>query len=202
MPSTETSEFQGDDDAWTAGGALRFEDFEGFGGTLNGKVAARLRLAQGFSLRSSLSTGFRAPTPGQSNAFNVSTQYDLALMDLVNNGTIPSTSAVARLRGGNPLEPETSRNFALGGILERGPFTLTADHFRIEVGDRLTLTQLFSLRPEEVDELVAEGVTSASNLQNFRFFHQRLLDQDGGTGCDRNLDPAAAGRTTPTSASC
>ena len=95
-------EFQGDDDAWTAGGALRFEDFQGFGGTLNGKVSARLRLVESFSLRSSLSTGFRAPTPGQSNAFNVSTQFDLALMDLVNNGTIPSTSAVARLRGGNP----------------------------------------------------------------------------------------------------
>ena len=140
---------EGDDDAWTAGGALRFEDFEGFGGTLNGKASARLRLVEAFSLRSSLSTGFRAPTPGQSNAFNVSTQFDLALMDLVNNGTIPSTSAVARLRGGNPLQPETSLNFALGGILERGPFTLTADLFRIDVDDRLALTPLFNLTPEE-----------------------------------------------------
>ena len=52
---------EGDDDAWTAGGALRFEDFEGFGGTLNGKVSGRLRLVEAFSLRSSLSTGFRLP---------------------------------------------------------------------------------------------------------------------------------------------
>jgi len=189
-------EFQGDDDAWTAGGALRFEDFEGFGGTLNGKVAARLRLVEDFSLRSSLSTGFRAPTPGQSNAFNVSTQFDLALMDLVNNGTIPSTSAVARLRGGNPLEPETSRNFALGGILERGPFTLTADLFRIDVDDRLTLTQLFSLRPEEVEDLVAEGVTSASNLQNFRFFTNDFSTRTAGLDVIATWTPPRLGGHT------
>ena len=28
-------------------------------------------------MRGSLSTGFRAPTPGQSNASNVTTQFDL-----------------------------------------------------------------------------------------------------------------------------
>ena len=189
-------EFQGDDDAWTAGGALRFEDFQGFGGTLNGKVSARLRLVEAFSLRSSLSTGFRAPTPGQSNAFNVSTQFDLALMDLVNNGTIPSTSAVARLRGGHPLQPERSRNFALGGILERGPFTLTADLFRIDLEDRLSLTQLFSLRPEEVDDLVAEGVTSASNLQNFRFFTNDFATRTAGLDIIATWAPPQLGGRT------
>ena len=187
---------EGDDDAWTAGGALRFEDFEGFGGTLNGKVSGRLRLVEAFSLRSSLSTGFRAPTPGQSNAFNVSTQFDLALMDLVNNGTIPSTSAVARLRGGNPLQPETSLNFALGGILERGPFTLTADLFRIDVDDRLALTQLFNLTPEEVDDLVAEGVTSASNLQNFRFFTNDFATRTAGLDVIATWTPPELGGNT------
>ncbi len=187
---------EGDDDAWTAGGALRFEDFEGFGGTLNGKVSGRLRLVEAFSLRSSLSTGFRAPTPGQSNAFNVSTQFDLALMDLVNNGTIPSTSAVARLRGGNPLQPETSLNFAFGGILGRGPFTLTADLFRIDMDDRLALTQLFNLTPEEVDDLVAEGVTSASNLQNFRFFTNDFATRTAGLDVIATWSPPELGGNT------
>ncbi|HEY5654800.1 MAG TPA: TonB-dependent receptor, partial [Woeseiaceae bacterium] len=45
-----------------------------------------------------------------------------------------------------------------------------ADYFNIEVTDRITVSQLFSLTPEEVDDLIAEGVTSAGNLQNFRFF--------------------------------
>ncbi|MEM8930720.1 MAG: TonB-dependent receptor [Acidobacteriota bacterium] len=157
-------------DNWTAGAAVRFEDFEDFGTTMNSKIAGRFQVNDRFSLRASLSSGFRAPTPGQSNAFNVSTEFDLQAMELVNNGTIPSTSAVAALRGGEPLTPETSINYALGGIYENGPFTLTVDYFQIDLSDRLAVTQLFELTPDEVDDLIAEGVTSAANLQNFRFF--------------------------------
>ncbi|MCP4247679.1 MAG: TonB-dependent receptor, partial [bacterium] len=85
-------ERNGNDDKWTIGAAVRFEDFEDFGTTTNGKLAGRVRLNDLWQLRGSVSTGFRAPTPGQSNAFNVSTEFDLVIMDLVNNGTIPSSS--------------------------------------------------------------------------------------------------------------
>ena len=172
-------EVRGTDDAWTAGGALRLEDFEDFGTTTNGKLAGRYRLAGAVALRASASTGFRAPTPGQQHAFNVSTEYDHELMDLVNNGTIPATSRVARLRGGEPLQPERSVSFTLGAVVDSGPFSLTADYFRIRLRDRLALTQLFALTPAEVEGLLAEGVTSARNLQNFRFFtnHFETLTQ-------------------------
>ena len=163
-------EVRGRDDGWSLGGALRLEDFEDFGTTTNGKLSGRLRLAGGAALRAGASSGFRAPTPGQQNAFNVSTEYDHALMDLVNNGTIPSTSRVAELRGGEPLQPERSVATTLGGVLDAGPFSLTADYFRIRLADRLALTQLFALTAPEVEGLLAEGVTSARNLQNFRFF--------------------------------
>ena len=122
---------------------------------------------QGFS---AASNGFRAPTPGQQNAFNVSTQFDSGLMKLVNNGTIPSTSQVAALRGGQPLDPETSMNYTAGLVLDGTVFNLTADYYRIDVSDRIALTQVFALAPEEVDALVAEGIASAGNLANFRFF--------------------------------
>ena len=122
---------------------------------------------QGFS---AASNGFRAPTPGQQNAFNVSTQFDPGLKKLVNNGTIPSTSQVAALRGGQPLDPETSMNYTAGLVLDGTVFNLTADYYRIDVSDRIALTQVFALAPEEVDALVAEGITSAGNLANFRFF--------------------------------
>lgn len=154
----------------TIGVAVRFEDFEDFGTTTNGKLSGRYRVNDNFQLRASASTGFRAPTPGQSNAFNVSTEFDLVLMDLVNNGTIPSSSRVAELRGGKPLTAEESVNIAVGTVIENGPFTLTIDYFNIELTDRLAVTQLFSLTQEEVDDLIAEGITSAGNLQNFRFF--------------------------------
>lgn len=150
--------------------AVRYEDFDDFGTTTNYKVAGNWRLADSFGLRGTVSTGFKAPTPGQSNAFNVSTEFDLELQDLVNNGTVPSTSGPALLRGGKPLEPEESINFTFGTFFNLGDLDVTIDYFKIEVDDRLSLTQDFALTPEEVEDLIKEGITSAGNLANFRFF--------------------------------
>jgi iron complex outermembrane receptor protein len=152
------------------GGAVRFEDFADFGSTTNYKIAANWRATETFGVRATASTGFKAPTPGQSNAFNVSTEFDFALGDLVNNGTVPSTTAVAALRGGRPLEPEESTNLTFGVFFNVGGLDVTVDYFNIEVEDRLNLSANYSLTPAEVTQLVAEGVTSAANLQNFRFF--------------------------------
>ena len=66
---------------WTLGAAARLEHFADFGSTLNGKLSGRYEFNTNFAVRGSVSTGFRAPTPGQSNAYNVSTQFDLTLMD-------------------------------------------------------------------------------------------------------------------------
>ncbi len=185
------------DGRWSLGLALRFEDFEDFGTTTNGKLAGRVRVADHVQLRASVSSGFRAPTPGQSNAFNVSTEFDLVARELVNNGTIPSTSAVAALRGGKPLEPEKSTNFALGVVLDYGAFILTADYFQIELKDRLSPSQEFSLTQAEVDQLVAEGITSAANLQNFRFFTNDFETQTSGIDLVATFAPLALkGRTT------
>ena len=158
------------EDRFIWGGALRFENFADFGNTLNWKTAARAEVADGFAVRASASTGFRAPTPGQQNAFNVSTQFDPTTGELVNRGTIPSNSKVAELRGGQGLQPETSLNFTAGAIAEAGIFTVTADFFRIAIEDRLALSQNFTLNDNEVTDLIAEGVTSAGNLRSFRFF--------------------------------
>ncbi len=183
-------------DRLTTGLALRFEDFEDFGTTLNGKIAAGFRFNDLFMGRGSVSTGFRAPTPGQSNAFNVSTEFDLVLMELVNNGTIPSSSRVAELRGGKPLKAEKSVNYTLGAVYDNGPFTVTMDYFNINLDDRLAVTQLFELTPDEVDSLLAEGVTSAANLSNFRFFTNDFETETSGIDLVATYNPvAAAGRT-------
>ena len=190
-------EVRGENEAWTVGGALRLEDFEDFGATTNGKLSGRYRLAAALALRASASSGFRAPTPGQQNAFNVSTEYDHELMDLVNNGTIPSTSRVAELRGGGPLQPERSVHYAVGAVLDAGPLSVTADYFRIRLADRLALTQLFALAPAEVDGLLAEGVTSARNLQNFRFFTNHFETRTQGLDLIATYaPPRLGGRTT------
>ncbi len=188
-------EFRGER-GWVVGAAARLEEYEDFGATLNGKLSGRVPLSGRLALRGSLSTGFRAPTPGQQNAFNVSTQYIFALDDLVNNGTIPSTSAVARLRGGRPLTPERSVNASVGAVAGGGPFTLTADYFRIDLSDRLTLSRLFALDPNEVDRLLAEGITSAGNLANFRFFTNDLETRTQGLDLVTAWMPPSLGGAT------
>ena len=63
-------------------------------------------------VRAAASTGFRAPTPGQQNAFNVTTAFDPETGGLSNSGTVPSTSLPAALRGGEDLQPEEAVNIS------------------------------------------------------------------------------------------
>ncbi|WP_156507853.1 TonB-dependent siderophore receptor [Halioglobus sp. HI00S01] len=150
--------------------ALRWEDFDDFGTTTNGKIAAHWQIVDSFAVRSTYSTGFRAPTPGQSNAYNVSTEFNLATNELENNGTIPATSAVAALRGGQALDPEESTNFTAGVIWQAGDFSVTVDYFDIDLEDRLGVSQNFVLTDEERQALIDDGVAGANSLQTFRFF--------------------------------
>ena len=184
-------ELSGLQDRWTLGTAVRVEDYEGFGTTVNGKLSGRYRLADPFSLRASVSTGFRAPTPGQQNGFNLSTTFDPVLMDLTERGTIPSISPVARLRGGRPLDPEKSVNYAVGAVIENGPFTLTADYFRVNLSDRLAVTQDFALTPDEIDQLLAAGVENARGLASFRFFTNEISTRTQGIDVVLNYAPPA-----------
>ena len=150
--------------------AIRYEDYSDFGTTTNGKLAGNFRITDNVGVRATVSTGFKAPTPGQSNAYNVSTEFDIAADELVNNGTIPSTSAVAALRGGKPLEPEDSTNWTAGVFFNFGGLDVTIDYFNIEVADRLNLSQEYQLTPQEIQDLIDEGITAAASLDNFRFF--------------------------------
>ena len=155
--------------------ALRSEDFSDFGSTTNYKGAANFSLTDELKLRGSYSTGFRAPTPGQQNAFNITTEFNFEKNDLVNNGTVPSTSRavglVLGLDGGGPaLKPENSINLSGGVVVKMGVVSATIDYFNIKVEDRLTVSQDFALSDEQKQQLINEGLTSAAGLQEFRFF--------------------------------
>ena len=55
--------------------AGRFEDYDDFGDTVNGKAAARYELFPGFAVRGSVSTGFRAPSLAQAFFTGTTTSY-------------------------------------------------------------------------------------------------------------------------------
>ena len=183
-------------DRWTVGGALRFEHFDLFGSTTNGKLSARFGLSDVISVRGGFSTGFRAPTPGQQNTLNVQTTIDPKTLQLVDSANVPSTFRAAELRGGKPLEPETSINSTAGLVVDTGPFTLTADYFRVDVSNRLALSQTFTLTEDERALLLSEGIASAGTLAFFRFFINDFSSRNQGVDLVSTYTPSRLGDNT------
>ena len=128
--------------------AVRGEQFEIFGSTLNYKAAVNYKVTETMRLRGSYSTGFRAPTPGQQNTFNITTEYDFEKGDLVNKGTIPSTNPAVDVVTGkedNSLNPEKSNNFTGGFTVDILGVNFTVDFFDIRLKERLSVSQHFAL---------------------------------------------------------
>ena len=120
--------------------AGRYEHFSDFGGTYNGKIAARWEPVAGYAIRGSLSNGFRAPSLHQQNFTTTSTNFINGLP--VDISTLAVNSPVARALGSKPLQPEKSLNISGGFTANpfRG-FTLTADYYNIRIRNRIVLTE-------------------------------------------------------------
>ena len=189
-------ELRDPDGGWTVGGALRFEYFDIFGATTNGKLSARYALSDAVSIRGGVSTGFRAPTPGQQNTLNVQTTIDPETLQLVDSANVPSTFLAAQLKGGQPLEPETSINTTAGLVVDTGPFTFTADYFRVDVDNRLALSQTFTLDDDERALLLSEGIASAGTLKFFRFFINDFSSRNQGIDLVSTYAPPELGGGT------
>ena len=167
---------------WLLGMAARFEDFEDFGATTNGKVSTLISFTDSFGLRATYSTGFRAPTPGQQNASNTTSAFDAEAGDIIHRGAIPSNSPIAQQRGGEALAEEKSTSLTAGLVFEWERLNISLDYYRIDIEDRIALTQDFTLDDEERDKLVAAGVPNARDIEDFRFF-QNAFDTET-TGLD------------------
>ncbi|WP_282245908.1 TonB-dependent receptor [Stenotrophomonas sp. PS02300] len=149
-------------------GAVRFEDYDSFGSTTNGKVTARFDFNEHFALRGAYNTGFRAPTPGQANISQISTVFGgTALEDIA---TLPPTNPIAQLKGAKPLTPEESKNLSLGAVWTEGDWLLTLDGYQIKVEDRIALSTSFAVTPEERAALVAGGNPEAASISQVTYF--------------------------------
>ena len=121
--------------------AARYENFSDFGGTLNGKLAARFRLSDSFALRGAVSTGFHAPTPGQSNVSTIITTFDGTTGLQIEEGLLPVGHPDAQAAGATALTEEKSLNISAGFTADIGDnWTITGDIYQIEVDDRIYRT--------------------------------------------------------------
>ena len=165
-------DFEGDvTENLVLGLATRFEDFDTFGTTTNTKFSALWRATDSLKFRTTVSTGFRAPTPGQSNVSNVTTASISGTGELVQQGTLSPTNPIAVTAGGAALQPEESDNLSFGLVWDvTDALNVTIDAYEIEITDRIALTGNFSLSDAQRAALVAAKVPGASDMQTFRFF--------------------------------
>lgn len=134
-------------DQLTLQGAVRYEDFSDFGNTVDFKIAGLYKVTDNVSLRSTFSTGFHAPTAGQANITNVTTQNVNGV--LVDQGTLPLNTAAGQLaadfiasqNGGNTPElgTEDATSLSAGVAFSAAGVNVTLDAFQIDVDNRIAL---------------------------------------------------------------
>jgi iron complex outermembrane recepter protein len=118
--------------------AVRYENYSDFGSTVNGKVAGRYKVTDSVSLRGAVSTGFKAPTPGQANIKATISTFDGATGNLVLEGLISSTDPRAVAVGGKALTEEKSVNISFGTTADlTDNTTMTLDFYKISVDNKL-----------------------------------------------------------------
>lgn len=158
-------------DELSAGFALRYENFDEFGDTLDWKISSRYAVTDDFAVRATINTGFRAPTPGQVNTLNVTTTADSA-GNLIPSGTYPVNHPISVALGSAPLTPEESTSYSIGLVFTpTSDTTITLDMYNIEIEDRIAL-QNFTIGDDELAKLRAAGVENAELLagSNGNFF--------------------------------
>ena len=155
-------------------GALRIDDYTGFGSTTNPKIAARYRPVQQLMFRGSYNTSFRVPAFNQ--LFNGVLESDFPSRDLADPGkcpggrpdsSIPGCEVVQPqiISGGRQdLGPETAKQFSFGGVFEPAPgWFLSVDWWRIEREGSIRILGL-------LDELVP----------NFDLFQDKFIRDAAG----------------------
>jgi len=134
-----------------ASAAVRGEHYSDFGDAVTGKLAARFDFTKAFAIRGAVSTGFRAP--GLQQEFFTSTATNFINGIPFEVGTFPATSETAIVLGAKPLDAEKSKNYSLGTVLRFGNFDATIDAYRIDIEDRIVLSE--NLNTPQVAALIA-----------------------------------------------
>ena len=161
--------------AFLIGAAYRFENYSDFGETGNYKLSGRYQFTNAFSLRGSVSTGFRAPSLAQIH-------YNLIFNNFVAGESLPSllssnTSTVTRAFGIGPLKEETAFNLSAGFHFYCRCFQCNSGWVFYQVEDRIVLTDNFDASGlglgVEVAQFFANGVdTKTTGLDIVLAYHK------------------------------
>lgn len=149
--------------------AMRYEDIGKMGNTFDGKLSARLQITENVALRSTLNSGFRAPTVGQSTLQRISTSNSIVngIVAQQSSQLVSALSPIATARSGGKLESEKATSFSAGLLSDIGALNVTLDYFYIEVDDRLSLFTS-EILPSDAPLLAASGINA--NVINIQYY--------------------------------
>ncbi|MDG2193505.1 MAG: TonB-dependent receptor [Polaribacter sp.] len=143
------------------GAAIRYENYSDFGNTLNFKVTSRVKFLSFLNVRSSFSTGFRAPSLAQ-------IYYNLSFTNFIGNTPsesllLANNSPIARKLSIGKLKEEKAINASFGAASKiSNNFNIALDSYYVAIKDRIILSGSFDATSFGIDvdnvQFFANGV--------------------------------------------
>ncbi|MXZ56360.1 MAG: TonB-dependent receptor plug domain-containing protein [Gammaproteobacteria bacterium] len=192
---------------WVVDLASRIEDAGAYGNIATWKFATKYKFTNYSAVRSSIGTGFKAPTIGQISTVSVVTRINSQGIPVA-EGIFPTGHPVAAYFGAVPLNPEKSSHFTAGIVLSspttqarqrstvsqsdqtqapirsasvsKDHWVVTLDGYVVELEDRLTLSSPFVVDERAVADLIARGVPNAGSIAQVVYFTNSLKTRSEG----------------------
>ena len=149
-------------------GTVRGENYSDFGNTFVYKFSSRYKLSDNYTMRGSVSSGFRAPSLHQ--IYTEKSQYSFADgggIDVV--GLVNNVSPKARELGIPKLTPEKSTNITVGfGGKITNNINFTVDYYKIDVEDRVIYTNQIGKNQFFINgfDTTTSGIDFVSSISN------------------------------------
>jgi len=162
----------------TLDGTIRSENYSDFGNAFVWKASGAYTVNDKYTFRSSLSTGFRAPTLHQ--IYTQKAQYSFVPGQGIQvGGLVNNVSSQAGLLGIPKLKEETSTNFTLGlgGKVNRN-LTFTVDYYSINVEDRIVLST--EIGASAAGNTPLDLILNENNLSDLSFFTNAIDTKTSG----------------------
>jgi iron complex outermembrane recepter protein len=153
-------------------GAIRLDDYSGFGTTINPKVSAKFQPFDWLMFRGSYNTGFRVPAFNQ--IFNGVTQSPNPGNTLTDPTTCPAGGVINVTPGCNAITPDT----LTGGNLNLGPETSEQYSVGVVIQPTSRISASFDFWSVAVDDTIG-NLTIRQLLDNIADFPDRVVRTAG-----------------------
>ena len=171
--------------------AGRYEYYDDFGSTWSGKVASRFEINDQLALRVSISNSFRAPSLSQMGWSRSDNTFDRETFERIASRLVRADSALGQALDLTTLEEETSLNYSIGMVVQVSPdFAVTIDAFRIDVDDRITVSE--SLQSQALVDLV-QSLPGGAGVRSVNFFTNAIDTRTEGIEVAGNWNTSFAG---------